>query len=831
MRYVFLVAVLLARPAGAQESKLIATLKSDAPQMAKVDACRELARVGTKQAVPVLGALLADEKLSHMARYALEAIPDPSVDTALRGALSRVRGERLAGVIASLGVRRDPKAVAPLGRLLADADANVAQAAARALGAIGPASAPALLKALGAPRPELRPAVCEGLMRCAEAMPPTEAGRVYDRLRSLKDAPRQVHLAALSGAIRSRGSAGLPLVVQAIRSEPPDVAAAAMQLAAGIPGAVATKALCGELAGAPQPKRLLLLRALGARGDAAAAPAIERYARTGPAPQRVAAIGALLQLRSPASLAVLVAAAGDREAGVAAAARAGLVGFPGRAADAAVVGLLSSPDPAVRAAMADVATQRRVKAAVPALLKAAREPDAGISGAAYRALGVLAGSANVAAMADALLGAKNVGAAEEAISAVCARQQNPAACAEPLVAALGRAQGEPRLALLRLMGVAGGPRALAAVRAALADTDAAVKQAAVQVLCDWPSPDALNDLASLAAASKDRATSILALRGQFRLIPLENVPAEQKVDQVRALLPRADRHEEQTLALAVLGQLPTAGALEAVVPYLTGGVTDEEAAVAAVAIGGKLVATHPADVAEALGLVRTANAELAGRVRQVLANVPEGAVEPGFTRIFNGKDLTGWEGKPGWWAVEDGAVTSESTPEKPCSEANYLRWRGGQPADFELLASFKLSAAANSGIQIRSEERPNWDTFGYQADMTGDGSLVGFVYHHSRGLIAGRGERAVFDAAGTKTVQSIGDPAELLKHFRQNDWNTYRVVCRGPEIALYVNGVLMCHIADHHATLAAKRGIIALQMHPGPPMKVQFRNVRIKELK
>ncbi len=133
------------------------------------------------------------------------------------------------------------------------------------------------------------------------------------------------------------------------------------------------------------------------------------------------------------------------------------------------------------------------------------------------------------------------------------------------------------------------------------------------------------------------------------------------------------------------------------------------------------------------------------------------------TSLFNGKDLSGWEGAPGWWTVEDGALTAQSTPEKPCTECNYLVWKGGKPADFELTCDFKLSASANSGVQIRSETRPNWDTYGYQADMTGDGGLVGFVYHHKRGLIAARGEKVTITADGKKEVQKIGDAAELLK--------------------------------------------------------------------
>ena len=85
--------------------------------------------------------------------------------------------------------------------------------------------------------------------------------------------------------------------------------------------------------------------------------------------------------------------------------------------------------------------------------------------------------------------------------------------------------------------------------------------------------------------------------------------------------------------------------------------------------------------------------------------------------LFNGTDLTGWDGKPGWWKVVDGALTAESTPDKPCNECNYLIWRGGQPSDFELRADFRLTGAGNSGIQLRSQALANWDTSGYQADM------------------------------------------------------------------------------------------------------------------
>jgi hypothetical protein len=203
----------------------------------------------------------------------------------------------------------------------------------------------------------------------------------------------------------------------------------------------------------------------------------------------------------------------------------------------------------------------------------------------------------------------------------------------------------------------------------------------------------------------------------------------------------------------------------------------------------------------------------------------------GFLPMFNGLDLSSWEGKPGWWRVEDGAITSESTPQKPCPSAHYLMWRGGQPGDFEMRTEFRLfGASANSGIQFRSRELPDWDTSGYQADMEGGDQWTGCLFEHTRGGVAMRGEKVVIDQDGTKHIAPLGDPKELLGHVKKNDWNSYRIVARGPDIMLEINGVVMCQVTDNQSGVAARDGVIALQMHPGPPMKVQFRNLRIRIL-
>ena len=623
MKHLFIALLLLAGAAFAQEDKLLVLLKSDAPLKEKADACRELACIGTPLAVPVLAPLLADEQLSHWARYALEPIADPSADAALRDALGKLKGRLLAGVITSLGVCKDTQAIEPLAKYLTDADPVVAQAAARALGSIGGAAVPALENVLSTGSPANQLAACEGLLRCAEAISGADATAIYDKLRTLPNLPHQVRVAALSGAIRSRGAQGVPLLLESIRTESYVPAADAMRISMDIPGAELTRALVGELAPANPEKQLLLLQTLGYRGDATAAPALVPLAQNGSAKRRIAAIRSLVQLGNPSLLPVLVALVKDPEATVSSAAQIGLFGFPGQEADAAVAALLNESDARIRIAVIEAVGQRGITAAVPALLKATGDADAGVASASFKALGEFAGVAEIPGVVDAMLQTKAVAAAETALSAICARQPDTTMCTDKLLSGLAKAQGEPKLALLRVLGTVGDPQALAAVRAAMAESDEAIKETALRALCDWPTVDALPDLAQIAKTTGDTKFKILALRGQLRLIPMQTVADAQKVSQLKEILPLIERKEEQRLALATLGDLPSAESLALVMPYLTGEGLKEEASVAAVAIAEKIVANHPTEVAEAMKQIPMNNNQLAGRVRQLLARVPD----------------------------------------------------------------------------------------------------------------------------------------------------------------------------------------------------------------
>jgi len=207
-------------------------------------------------------------------------------------------------------------------------------------------------------------------------------------------------------------------------------------------------------------------------------------------------------------------------------------------------------------------------------------------------------------------------------------------------------------------------------------------------------------------------------------------------------------------------------------------------------------------------------------------------VEDGFTPLFNGKDLTGWEGEPGYWSVEDGAITGKTTAEKPLDHATYLFWRGGKPADFELRATYRLEGAeGNSGINFRSQELPNWDVKGYQADMETGPTYTGMLYDcNQRGIIMERGQKLVIAEDGKREVTTLAPAAELQKLIKPNDWNEYAILARGSEIILKINGTATAHVIDREKGKSAADGVITLQLHPGPPMKAQFKNIRIKTL-
>ncbi len=214
--------------------------------------------------------------------------------------------------------------------------------------------------------------------------------------------------------------------------------------------------------------------------------------------------------------------------------------------------------------------------------------------------------------------------------------------------------------------------------------------------------------------------------------------------------------------------------------------------------------------------------------------------EKGFLCIFNGKDLNGWEGNPKLWSVKDGAITGQTTAENPTQGNTFLIWTNGTVGDFELRCSFKLTPGdakgfANSGIQYRSKvvDPASWAVGGYQADMEAGPTYTGILYEErmTRGIMAARGEKVLWDQDGKKqVVGSTGDPAEIGAAIKRGDWNDYVIIARGNHLQHFVNGKLTVDVTDNCEAKRALSGVLALQLHAGPPMTAQFKSIRLKRL-
>ena len=215
--------------------------------------------------------------------------------------------------------------------------------------------------------------------------------------------------------------------------------------------------------------------------------------------------------------------------------------------------------------------------------------------------------------------------------------------------------------------------------------------------------------------------------------------------------------------------------------------------------------------------------------------------------LFNGENLDGWDGDPKFWRVEDGVIIGETTAEKQAEKNTFLIYRGDEFADFELRFEYQVTGY-NSGVQYRSRDLGDWSVSGYQCDFEdqrhkeGDTKVdrfTGMLYEEQgRGILAERGDVVIIrpNSQDVKKphiegIGTVGDPKELETYIRRSDWNTIRVIAKGNQLVHLVNGHVMAIGIDEDAAQSRDSGILAFQLHRGPPMKIQLRNIRIRELK
>ena len=203
--------------------------------------------------------------------------------------------------------------------------------------------------------------------------------------------------------------------------------------------------------------------------------------------------------------------------------------------------------------------------------------------------------------------------------------------------------------------------------------------------------------------------------------------------------------------------------------------------------------------------------------------------EPGFKPLFNGVDLSGWDGSPKFWSVEDGCIVGRTTKDNPTSGNTFLIWRDGLVDDFELRLSFQI-IGGNSGIQYRSAELDHWVVGGYQGDFEAGDTYSGILYEErGRGILAERGKKVTIGADGQKIVTGeLGASPDLQAAIKKEQWNDYVITAKGNRLVHVINGKVMVDVTDEEEAKRAMSGILALQLHAGPPMTVRFKNVRLK---
>jgi len=584
--------------ADVKERDLIAVLQSDAPKSEKAITCKRLAVYGTEQSVPALAPLLADKELASWARIALEAIPGPVADAALRNALGKLDGRLLVGAINSIGVRGDVRAVDALVQKLHDTNADVASTAAVALGHIGgEQAAEALTQVLVDAPVGVRSAVAEGCILCAERFlahnTTAEAVKLYDAVLQA-DVPDQRHLEAIRGAILARRAAGVPLLIEQLRSDDKKRLGIGLRTARELPGRDVTEALAVELDRLSSDRRPLFLLALADRSDSAVLPTVQKAAQSNSMDLRITAINILIRLGDVSCVPVLLEAATEEDVKLEQAAMETLVRLPGKDVDADLLARLPQAQGKLRQVLIDLAGQRQISEALPAIVSSLHDTDIGTRGVAVRTIGIIGQDRQTADLVRLLQETNSSSERadiEEALLAISGRCG--VTCIPHLQPLTQSRDSELHTIALHALAIVGGPDALAAVKSAIESAEASVQDEAVRILSTWPNnwpedSQAGQALLMLATSAEKMPHQVLGLRGYLQYIRgNKELSNEQRVTMVKDVGSHIKRPEEKRQAIAVLAEAPSVGALELLTTLAEDSAVAEEAYSAMVEIAGQ----------------------------------------------------------------------------------------------------------------------------------------------------------------------------------------------------------------------------------------------------
>ena len=551
-----------------KEQELLAVLRSDAPSGDKAIACKNLAIYGSSAAVADLAKLLPDAQLSSWARTALESIPGQEADEALRTATNSLEGRLLVGTINSVGVRRDANSVEALVPRLQHTDAEVASAAAVALGRIGNvAAADSLRKALAAAPANVRTSIAEGCVLCAERLmaegKAADAVAIYDEVRGA-EVPMQRIVEATRGAILARGQDGIPLLLEQFQSPQKPLFQLALTTAREFPGGEIDKALVAELNRATPDRAALVVQAMADRPDTVVLAEVLKAAEQGPKEVRLSAIDALGRVGDLSCLDPLLKMALDADADLSQTAKVTLAEVPGERIDTQILALLESAKGKMYPLLLQLVGQRRIDA-VPELLKAIDHSDKDVRSAALIALGETVRLPKLPVLISQVVSPKHredAPVALQALKAASIRMPDREACATELAAAVDRTKAVPtKISLLDILGAMGGTKALAAIGAAAKSNDPQLQDSSSRLLGEWMTEDAAPVLLDLAKIPTN-PYNIRALRGYIRIARQFVLPEEQRAEMCQKAFDAASQTAEKKLVLEVLKRYPSLDTLK-----------------------------------------------------------------------------------------------------------------------------------------------------------------------------------------------------------------------------------------------------------------------------
>jgi HEAT repeat protein len=806
--------------------RLIEVLQSNAAFYDKARACQQLGEFGTREAVPALAALLGDEHLCAYARSGLEGIPDPSAAEALRNAAARLTGDRLAGVVESLGVLRDANAVDLLQKLAADPASGVSQPTMLALGRIAnEASIRSLREDLAQAAEGAR---TNAAAACLIAAQEQLADGHADTAAALCDAvlhanvPVVYRAAAIRGAIVARKAEGVPLLVEQLRSKDPMLRNAALTAIREIPCEELARALNTEINQAPADLQKQLLIALVDCHNAQSLQLPQAKTMDAAPEIRQTALVVLGRIGGADEVGVLVkAVAQNQSAEDSALALSALGRMPGAAVDEQLVtALASSADPELRTKLIRLLASRSATNAIPELLKQAAGLEVKVSVAALNALQSLAGLGEVPALIALTKDAKDAAvreAAESTVVGACTRAGSALPGTEAVLAEL-KQTNDPSVknSWVNILVSLGEPNALPAVLAAVNDPNAAVAGNALEQLARWPDPAPIEPLLAVVQKDADPSRRKRALGSAIRLATVaadeHQRPAQTLVRWFQQADDAAQTIEDRRLIISGLGRLADPESLELLIPYLQNPNLQQEAAVAIVQVAPALRADDPPALKEALDQIASTanNKDLRDQAFNIAKNLPG----PGRWKVlFDGRSLTGWEGNTNVWRVRDGLIVGGSLDGNPQNEflATVTSY-----TNFVLRLEYKLVGTegfVNSGVQFRSVrlQQPANEMCGFQADI--GAGYSGCLYDESR-----------------RNKFLVQAPAEQIKRLEKpGDWNRYEVRCAGPRIQIVLNGEKTVDYIENDPALPVD-GVFGLQMHGGNKAEVSFRNITIEEV-